>query len=273
MKVFTCSNCQDTKEETIPAIGHDWGEPVIHEPTCEEDGLKVFTCSNCQDTKEETIPAIGHDWGEPVINEPTCEEDGLSVITCSNCQATKEETIPAIGHSPVEDWSINEKTHFHRCETCGNPTDEEEHIWDYEEATEEHGISCTVCGYVLEEAKPPVIEPDGTNILSVDVETTADGQSTVTVRLSNSYMAGIRFTVHHGDVAIHRMLAPEAAIYHDADGELRYTLVSETNYTEELTLITLTVSGTNPEIHVEIVEIYAFDEEFNIIVPDYAEAQ
>jgi hypothetical protein len=24
------------------------------------------------------------------------------------------------------------------------------HVWDYEEATEEHGVTCTVCGYVLE---------------------------------------------------------------------------------------------------------------------------
>ena len=194
------------------------------------------------------------------------------MITCSNCQETVEEVIPAIGHSPAKDWSITDDTHFHRCETCGNPIDEEEHIWDYEEATEEHGVTCTVCGFVREEAKPPVIEPDGINILSVDVKETADGQSTVTVRLSGTYMAGIRFEIHHGDVAFHTLLAPEAAIYHDANGALRYTLVSETNFTEDLTLITFTVSEKNPEIHVEIVEIYAFDEECEIIVPDYAEA-
>ncbi|MCR5291758.1 MAG: VCBS repeat-containing protein, partial [Eubacterium sp.] len=46
--------------EVIPAIGHKWDEgTVTKEATEEETGLKVYTCTNCGETKEEVIPMIG----------------------------------------------------------------------------------------------------------------------------------------------------------------------------------------------------------------------
>ena len=44
--------------ETISAAGHKWNNgEVTTAATCTEDGVMTFTCSNCNETKTETIPA------------------------------------------------------------------------------------------------------------------------------------------------------------------------------------------------------------------------
>ena len=269
LKKHVCSACGESYDEVLPAIGHDWGEETVSEPTCETDGLKIHSCSNCGESYDEILPAIGHDWGEETVSEPTCETDGLKVHSCSNCGESYDEILPATGHSPASSWTTTEQTHFHSCIVCGAPTDESEHEWDYGEATEEHGVSCTVCEYVREGK----VEPKSDNTLLVNTEAVSDGQTAVTVKLLQPRVAGIWLRITHGTSAVNADLAYEGAVYHDEDGRLNYILVSEDgNVTEDLTLITFTVFTTDPELAVEVVEIYAFDEEYNIIVPDYAEA-
>ena len=269
LKKHVCSACGESYDEVLPAIGHDWGEETVSEPTCETDGLKIHSCSNCGESYDEILPAIGHDWGEETVSEPTWETDGLKVHSCPNCGESYDEILPATGHSPASSWTTTEQTHFHSCIVCGAPTDESEHEWDYGEATEEHGVSCTVCEYVREGK----VEPKCDNTLLVNTEAVSDGQTAVTVKLLQPRVAGIWLRITHGTSAVHADLAYEGAVYHDEDGRLNYILVSEDgNVTEDLTLITFTVFTTDPELAVEVVEIYAFDEEYNIIVPDYAEA-
>lgn len=41
---------------------HDWRESSVIDPTCIQAGKKIYTCAVCEDTKQETIPALGHDW-------------------------------------------------------------------------------------------------------------------------------------------------------------------------------------------------------------------
>ena len=51
------------EQTVIPALGHDWGEGVVtKEATCTEDGERTYTCSRCQESKKETIPAMGHSY-------------------------------------------------------------------------------------------------------------------------------------------------------------------------------------------------------------------
>lgn len=52
--------CGETETKSIPATGHTWDEgKVTTEPTATEAGVKTFTCTACQDTREEEIPATG----------------------------------------------------------------------------------------------------------------------------------------------------------------------------------------------------------------------
>lgn len=102
--VYTCSICNETKEDTIPATGdHSWNEGVITTaPTDSSSGIKTYTCSVCQATKEEVLAATGHNWDGGVVVAPKCDEQGYTLYTCTDdgCEATyKGFFVDAIGHA------------------------------------------------------------------------------------------------------------------------------------------------------------------------------
>ncbi len=114
----TCSKCGYTYlSETENALGHNWGEPTITKKlTCTEDGLQTVKCTMCGETKEETLPHVGHNY-VPVeeeesfdfeISDPDedisfAEDDGVTTYVCSVCNDSitigDEEELP----EPVED--------------------------------------------------------------------------------------------------------------------------------------------------------------------------
>ena len=168
-KTFTCTVCNKTKTEEVPATGHDYDEGVVtKEPTQTTSGIRTYTCKNCGDTYTETIPQLGHVWGRnEVTKQPTCEEDGVRTFYCTvdGCNETKTAPIPATGH----DWDDGVVTKQATCtedgsltRTCKNdPTHTMTytlyatgHTWDEgvvtkEPTHDENGIrtyTCTVCG-------------------------------------------------------------------------------------------------------------------------------
>ncbi len=53
--------CLATKQETLPALGHKWEEgTVVTAPSGITDGILRYTCSRCQATKDEKIPAASN---------------------------------------------------------------------------------------------------------------------------------------------------------------------------------------------------------------------
>lgn len=76
---WECPDCGAKGSETIPALGHKYGDfAVVEEATCIKTGLQEKTCENCGDTVEETIPLAEHNY-----------EDGI----CSECGAEEPQTI------------------------------------------------------------------------------------------------------------------------------------------------------------------------------------
>ena len=49
----------DNSQEADPLL-HDYNSTVTVEPGCESEGVETYTCSLCDDTYTETIPALGH---------------------------------------------------------------------------------------------------------------------------------------------------------------------------------------------------------------------
>lgn len=91
----TCPESEDGK--------HDW-ELYVVEPTCTENGFQVYQCTRCYAWMNdgETIPALGHDWGEWITRkEATCTESGTRYHQCNRCHESETEDIPAKGHTPV----------------------------------------------------------------------------------------------------------------------------------------------------------------------------
>lgn len=72
--------CGETKEEVIPALGHDM-QPVSTKPTCIKAGTEGFACTRCSKTDIHTVEALGHEWGEFV--------ESSRVITCTRKGCTK----------------------------------------------------------------------------------------------------------------------------------------------------------------------------------------
>lgn len=127
LKNYICENCGDTKQETLPALGHDYAEEwtIDKEATCAEPGEKSHHCTKCNNRTDITvIDPLGHAWKE-TIQKPTCTEGGLKVYTCENCGDTKQETLPALGHDYSKEWTIDkEATYYedgsksHHCSRC-----------------------------------------------------------------------------------------------------------------------------------------------------------
>ena len=57
---YVCACGSSYNEAVYPALGHDWDSgTVTKEPTATETGIRTYTCTRCNATKTETIPATG----------------------------------------------------------------------------------------------------------------------------------------------------------------------------------------------------------------------
>jgi len=115
---------------------HTWDQVTITETaTCKTDGIRTYTCTGCYTTKNETIPATGHNysdwewntetshisscvcgnyivkphtWNEgEIAYDPTDTMDGLIIYTCTGCHSQKTETIPKINEEDHLAGDIN----------------------------------------------------------------------------------------------------------------------------------------------------------------------
>lgn len=172
-----CQNC-DAKADSAP---HTWSSVrVTIEPTELLEGEELFSCTVCNNTKTEKIPALGHT--HHIIYHkslaPTCTASGnKEYYTCENCNkwfsdenATVEITdrnsviLRATGHSAGTEWNFDDAYHYHECtnNVCNEKLDKESHEFEWKidkEATvTEKGSKheeCKICGL----SKPPVDIP------------------------------------------------------------------------------------------------------------------
>ena len=194
-----CSVCGEilTEQQDIPARGHSWNDAQYTAPTCTTDGSWVYTCTECGETRTETVPAYGHAWDSGVVTTPyTCTTDGVRVITCNNCGETRTESIPATGHNPVPIPATDAtcttagKTEGKICTLCGTEVEAQQvipalgHSWDGGAVTTAAtctaaGVktyTCTRCGETQTESIPATGHTAET-IPAVEATCTAGGKT------------------------------------------------------------------------------------------------
>ena len=119
--------CTVCGKELAPALGHDLEHHEAQPATCIEIGWNAYdTCSRCDYTTYEEIPALGHTEGAPVReNEAaaTCTAAGSydEVIYCSVCGeelSREEKTIEALGHT--EGAPVRENEAAATCTAAGS---------------------------------------------------------------------------------------------------------------------------------------------------------
>lgn len=123
VKTYTCSVCNKTKTEEIPATGHQHTEVRnVKEATCKEEGYTGDTyCTDCETKLSDGEPTAkkAHDWDEgKVTTEATCKNTGVKTYTCNNCSETKTEVIPMTDHI----WDNGKVTTKPSCITPGVKT-------------------------------------------------------------------------------------------------------------------------------------------------------
>ena len=77
---------------------HVWDSGTVTlEPTCTEDGVRTFTCTRCDETRPEPIPALSHAWDDGTVTlKPTVDKEGEKTFTCGRCGEERVEMIPAL---------------------------------------------------------------------------------------------------------------------------------------------------------------------------------
>ena len=144
VRTFTCSGCDQTRTEAIPATGtHDYKFTKTVAPTCTDGGYDLYTCSGCGATERRNLTdAAGHKWdGGTVTTAPTETTPGVRTFTCTVCGQTRTEAIPATG---AHDYRFTKTVaptctdggyDLYTCSGCGaterrNLTDAAGHKWD-----------------------------------------------------------------------------------------------------------------------------------------------
>ena len=98
-----CSVCGTSyKDSTTKATGHSYGNSVVtKQPTCTAEGTKTKTCTKCNATVTEKLPAKGHtavtDKGYPATCTTAGKTDGSHCSVC-NTVIKVQTVINATGH-------------------------------------------------------------------------------------------------------------------------------------------------------------------------------
>ena len=135
-KKYTCTNCGETKTETIAKLvctKHVWDAGVVtKQPTYKTEGTRKYTCTNCGETKTELVDKLvctEHAWDAGVVTiQPTYKTEGTRKYTCTNCGETKTETIVRLVCTTHawDNGTVTKKATYtatgvrkYTCKTCG----------------------------------------------------------------------------------------------------------------------------------------------------------
>ena len=164
-----CGKILDT--QIINVTGHNYGETLTVEATCEKAGYTYHVCATCgYSEKVEDIEAKGHAESDWLIDvAATCGQDGYKHKECLTCGKTLEkEYLDREVHSYGDTLTVAatcEKAGYtyHVCEVCGRyekiddlgATGHTESDWivDREATCTAEGLEhkeCTVCGKILD---------------------------------------------------------------------------------------------------------------------------
>ena len=169
-KLFTCTDCGDTKTVAVKSLGHDYQLVRTDPAACTTPAINHYACSRCEDKvdqEDKDHPALGHDWKKnddgtvtcqrcgqthehkwntEVISEASCTTDGVTRHTCSICGDTYDDIVKG-GHK----WTYKKtgtNTSVCLCTVCGKTKEHDFSIFSDKES-EKKDPTCTKAGMVV----------------------------------------------------------------------------------------------------------------------------
>jgi hypothetical protein len=124
VRTHTCTVCEETENEDIPALQHDYQTTVV-KPTCTAKGYTLYKCSRCGNSyKDNETAMIAHSYNAgTVTTSPTCTATGVKTYTCTVCKTTKTESVAKLDHSytktVVAPTYTAEGYTLYECTRCG----------------------------------------------------------------------------------------------------------------------------------------------------------
>ena len=94
---------------------HTWAESSRTDPACSTPGKVTSTCSKCNQTKTEPLPATGHNWVVDRTVQTTYDEEGnllqqgYTIYSCSVCGEQYKDMEGTVPPGSEEEKSIWEK--------------------------------------------------------------------------------------------------------------------------------------------------------------------
>lgn len=170
-KLFTCTDCGDTKTVAVKSLGHDYKLVSTDPATCTTPAINHYACSRCEDKvdqEDKDHPALGHDWKKnddgtvtcqrcgqahehkwdtEVISEVSCTTDGVTRHTCSICGDTYDDVVKATGHTWGYKVTGTNKS-VCECKVCGYTKEHDFSIFSDKES-EKKDPTCTKAGMVV----------------------------------------------------------------------------------------------------------------------------
>ena len=120
-----------------------WTSEVTKEPECEVVGETTYT--SIFGVVKVEIAATGHSYGEGVVTDPTCTEEGYTTYTCACGHSYNDNKVDALGHTGGTATCIK-LAECTRCgEEYGEYADHT-YSTTYTYDTEGHWTTCTVVG-------------------------------------------------------------------------------------------------------------------------------
>jgi len=98
VRCTVCNLILSEETKTIPATGHNLVAHEAMSPTCDNAGYKAYnTCSRCDYTTKEEVPALGHNFDDTIAANvvtvvANCHEAGSKTVKCSRCDKTEVST-------------------------------------------------------------------------------------------------------------------------------------------------------------------------------------
>lgn len=88
------------------ACQHEYVVSRENPPTCTSFGSRIYTCTKCNDTYSEVVPALGHDWQFVETVKAVTDESGVEITPAYDlyrCSRCNEEIKVGVGEKPSDE--------------------------------------------------------------------------------------------------------------------------------------------------------------------------